>query len=113
MVTGEQPKSAGAPEQAGHHVRSCLGDAVAEMVIGVAACALFGGFVKLLVWGWSRHRASTIVLSVILASILAFGAFSAVGPRRSRGRLTAAAVVFVVAVAVWLGYVVTYCSCSY
>jgi NO-binding membrane sensor protein with MHYT domain len=81
------------------------------MVIGVAACALFGGFVKLLVLDWSRRRPSTMVLSVILASILGFVSVSAVGPRRSRRRVAAAAVVFVVAVVVWLGYVVTYCSC--
>jgi drug/metabolite transporter superfamily protein YnfA len=81
------------------------------MVIGVAACALFGGFVKLLVLDWSRRRPSTMVLSVTLASILGFGSVSAVGPRRSRRRVAAVAVVFVVAVVVWLGYVVTYCSC--
>lgn len=87
-------------------------DAVVEVLIGLLSCALLGGLLALLAWGWSRHRPSTAGFALVALVALAVGLHSLLRRPRASGRLAAAAGAFTIAAGVWLGYVATYCDCA-
>ncbi len=93
-----------------HH----LGGGLVEVLFAVVACGL--GFAALagLRWGWDRHPASTAAFLVVLILVVIYGIVTLVRSRGRRGTvgpLAAAAGILVVALGVWLVYLLTSCSC--
>jgi hypothetical protein len=106
------------PRRIGAKVADLVGEAVVEGLFAVLACSVAGVAIAGLIWGWTRHPVATVIAGAALAGLLGYGAWS-LRPkaRQARGRgqgrrvaaLTSGAVLVT---AVWLLYVVTYCSCA-
>lgn len=96
-------------------VGELVAEALFEGVLAVVACLSLLGAGLAVGWGLRTFPRTT---AGILGALLAFGTYGGWqlwrarrGGLRARGRLAFAAGVFVVAVGVWLLYVLSYCTC--
>ena len=95
-----------------------VGDAVVEGLFAVLACSVAGVVIAGFIWGWNRHPVATVTASAAMTLLLGYGAWS-LRPRARRAResgqgrrIAALASGAVLVTAVWLLYVLTYCSCA-
>ena len=92
-----------------------LVELVGETVLAVLACALLALVGGSLAWGWNHAPRSTMALGCAVSAVVTYGGWQALrggwGAHGSRGLWTSLAVAVFAAVAFWLLYVVTYCSC--
>ena len=89
-------------------------DVVGEVVFAVVACVLGVGALAAVAWGWRRDVPATVLLIAALIAFAAYGVWQLFISRREgpvRGRLAVAAGAFAIAVAVWISYVLVYCTC--
>lgn len=105
------------PRRFGLKVAELVGEAAIEGLFAVLACSAAGIVIAGFLWGWNRHPMATVTASAAMACLLGYGAWS-LRPtaRQSRergpGRLIAAiASGALLVTAMWLFYVITYCSC--
>ncbi|EWS99817.1 hypothetical protein N865_20690 [Intrasporangium oryzae NRRL B-24470] len=95
-----------------------MGEAVAEGLFAVLACSVAGAVIAAFIWGWNRHPVATVTASAAMACLLGYGAWSLrpnARQARERGqgrRVAAIASGALLVTAVWLFYVITYCTCA-
>lgn len=93
-----------------------VADGVFDIGVGLLVCAGTSGLVALLIWGWTVHSVSTVVVGAALVGVLTYAAWSLTRARRedrSRAGAVASTVgAFVLVVLVWVGYLLSYCACT-
>jgi hypothetical protein len=93
-----------------------VGEAVAEVILNVLACALLGGLVLLAYLSWSFSPRLTLAGAGLLSLFLAHGAWHAArtptkGRRRGLAVLTTAGFTLTAMTAVFLLFYATGCDC--
>lgn len=95
---------------------SFIGDLVVEAVVGLLCLAVFAGVAAATVWGWSQSKVGTIGVYAVIVAFLIYGVGVLWRSRRraaqpvSRTRLATVAAGPVIAVGLWLTYVVQFAA---
>ncbi|GAA3702676.1 hypothetical protein GCM10022399_18890 [Terrabacter ginsenosidimutans] len=106
------------PRRIGSKVAELVGEAVVEGLFAVLACSVAGVVIAGFIWGWNRHPVATVIAGAAMACLLGYGAWSLLPrARRSRERGQGRRVAIIASgallvTAVWLLYVISYCSCA-
>ncbi len=87
---------------------------IGEGVAAALACLLLGGFSLLVAWGLSFAHRSTVLLVAAVVVLALYGGWRAWRDEATvgRGLVVRVAVGWFIFVAMWLGYVLAYCSCG-
>ncbi|HEU5008955.1 MAG TPA: hypothetical protein VFT67_18460 [Jatrophihabitantaceae bacterium] len=95
---------------------SFIGDPAVEALVGLLCLAVFAGVAAATVWGWSQSNVGTIGVYAVIVAFLTYGVAVLWRSRRrtgrpvSRTRLATVAAGSVIAVGLWLTYVVQFAA---